>query len=82
MLLSGQKQPGQGDSVGRPATGKTPVQYVRIPQDDWDDFRAVAGRRAPALLRDFIRWYLRRPGAKMPERPSRKDVTAAVETDR
>lgn len=60
--------------MGRPRTGQTPLQHVRIPQNDWDDLRAVAGRRTPAILREFIRWYLRRPGAKLPERPSREDL--------
>jgi hypothetical protein len=27
------------------------------------------------VLREFIRWYLRRPGAKLPARPSRDELT-------
>lgn len=60
--------------MGRPKTGETPLQHTRVPQDDWDDLRAVAGRRASSVIREFIRWYLRRPGAKLPERPTREAI--------
>lgn len=58
------------DTVGRPATGQTPIRQIRIPDDEWDDLRKVAGRGHVRVLRDFIRWYLRRPGAKLPARPA------------
>lgn len=61
------------ESVSRPPTGKTPIQHVRIPDEDWGEFKAVAGRRGPSVLREFIRWYLRRPGAKLPVRPPAPD---------
>jgi hypothetical protein len=66
--------------AGRPATGKTPVRYIRIPDADWDDFRAVAGRDGPEALREFIQWYLRRPGAKLPARPSPEEIEALTGT--
>ena len=53
--------------MGRPATGKTPVQHIRIPGEDWDEFNEDG--RGATLVRDFIRWSLRRPGAKLPPRP-------------
>lgn len=79
MILYAQKPGGRGDNVGRPRTGQTPVQYIRIPQNDWDDLRAVAGRNAHGLVRQFIRWYLRRPGAKLPQRPAREDIDVLAE---
>lgn len=49
---------------------------VRIPDDEWVPFEAATravhpvgrGPRGP-VLREFIRWYMRRPGARLPERP-------------
>ncbi|MFI6856528.1 hypothetical protein [Streptomyces sp. NPDC050416] len=48
----------------------------RAPDDEWFPFgdatRAVhpEGRSPRAkVLREFMRWYMRRPGAKLPERP-------------
>ena len=78
MLLSSQKPAPEGEPVGRPRSGQMPIRYLRVPDADWDDLRSVAGRRAHAVIRDFIRWYLRRPGAKMPERPSREEIDAKL----
>ncbi|MFF4292182.1 hypothetical protein ACFY0N_00830 [Streptomyces vinaceus] len=50
----------------------------RAPRDEWDGFEAatktqaqhVAGKSPRGqVIREFIRWYLRRPGAKLPQRP-------------
>ncbi|WP_405580634.1 hypothetical protein [Streptomyces sp. NBC_01092] len=49
----------------------------RAPDDEWFPFgdatRAAhpENRRGPRaeVLREFMRWYMRRPGAKLPERP-------------
>jgi hypothetical protein len=51
-------------------TRGTPTRPIRIEPDLWDRFGLAAGQqgRSP-LIRDFIRWYLRMPGAKMPKRP-------------
>lgn len=57
------------EPMPRPATGETPIQHVRIPKDEWEEFKAVAGRKNASLVRQFIRWYLRKPGAKLPTRP-------------
>jgi hypothetical protein len=52
-----------------------PRQF-RVPDDEWLPFehatKAIhpAGRSPrAAVLREFIRWYMRRPGAKLPIRP-------------
>ncbi|MFF4388527.1 hypothetical protein ACFY0G_17370 [Streptomyces sp. NPDC001552] len=53
----------------------TPRKF-RAPDAEWEPFedatRAVHPEgRSPRgqVLREFIRWYMRRPGAKLPERP-------------
>lgn len=57
-------------NVARPKTGETPVRTLRVPDPDWSDFHKVTGRRLAGVVHQFVRWYLRRPGAKLPERPS------------
>lgn len=49
----------------------------RAPDDEWIPFEAATkvmhpeGRSPRArVLREFMRWYMRRPGAKLPERPA------------
>lgn len=53
-------------------TRGTPKQTIRIEPDLWRRFGDVAGDRA-LLLRAFIRWYVREPDAKMPQRPAGED---------
>jgi hypothetical protein len=69
------------DPVGRPATGQTPIRQIRIPDDEWDDLRKVAGHGHVRVLRDFIRWYLRRSGAKLPVRPGAEEIAKALEVE-
>ncbi|MFJ9771157.1 hypothetical protein ACIRVF_07930 [Kitasatospora sp. NPDC101157] len=50
----------------------TPPRQMRIPDDEWLPFgEATKSQEASRaeVVRDFIRWYLRRPGAKLPPRP-------------
>lgn len=50
---------------------------IRVPAaDEWEPFgeatkamRPVGRSPRTAVIREFIRWYMRRPGAKLPERP-------------
>ncbi|MET7756800.1 hypothetical protein ABZT27_19175 [Streptomyces sp. NPDC005389] len=49
---------------------------VRMPDEEWEPFLAATkvmhpDGRSPRgkVLREFVRWYMRRPGAKLPERP-------------
>ncbi|MEW2568405.1 hypothetical protein [Streptomyces sp. NPDC047070] len=53
-----------------------PQRKFRAPGDEWDPFLGATRAQHPegrsprgAVLRQFIRWYMRRPGAKLPERP-------------
>ena len=62
-------------AVARPKTGQTPVRTLRVGDPDWTDFHKVTGKNLAAVIWQFIRWYLRRPGAKLPERPSVEEIT-------
>lgn len=47
-----------------------PHRPIRIEDDLWDAAGDAAGvRKRSALVRDLLRWWLRVPGAKLPERP-------------
>jgi hypothetical protein len=60
-------------TIGRvPNQPKTPHRSVRVDDADWADLETVAARAGTdraKLIVAFIRWYLRRPGAELPERP-------------
>ena len=56
-----------------------PIQHVRAPDDDWADLDTASGGDRPEVVRAFIRWYLRRPGARLPERPAAQNWTAIRE---
>ncbi|MET9429788.1 hypothetical protein [Streptomyces sp. NPDC003036] len=49
---------------------KTQHRSVRIDDADWADLksRAPGGDRS-AAIKELLAWYLRRPGAELPERP-------------
>lgn len=45
---------------------------VRVPEEMWTAFRLAAdsaGTDRSALIRAFIAWYLKQPGAGLPKRP-------------
>ncbi|MFC8723680.1 hypothetical protein [Streptomyces bacillaris] len=51
-------------------------QRFRVPLADWVAFDEATRAQRPKgrgprgqVLREFMRWYMRRPGAKLPERP-------------
>lgn len=53
-----------------------PQRKFRAAADEWEPFGDAARSQHPEgrsprsrVLRDFMRWYMRRPGAKLPERP-------------
>jgi hypothetical protein len=52
-------------------------RQMRVPKSEWLPFDEATkaihpeGRGSRArVLREFMRWYMRRPGARPPERPS------------
>jgi len=62
-----------------PNAPKTPARQIRI-GDDWYDFDAGAkslDTERAAVIRELIAWYLREPGAKLPERPDRDVILEA-----
>jgi hypothetical protein len=47
-------------------------RMVRVPEAEWTDLDTAAKAQATnraRLINEFISWYLRRPGAKLPKRP-------------
>lgn len=79
MIRVTQKPPADvRTTVARPKTGQTPVRTLRMPDPDWPDMHAVTGRELASVIHQFVRWYLRRPGAKLPERPSVERIAESV----
>lgn len=84
------QKPGSDKSepMGRPATGKTPIQHVRAPKDEWDVYKGAAGlvgSDASKITREFVRWFTRQPGAQLPKRPTAEQIAEIMrerETDR
>jgi hypothetical protein len=61
--------------VSRAKDTHTTNRVIRVPDADWEDLGSVVGERHRAqLLREFIAWYLRRPKAALPKRPSEQDI--------
>lgn len=55
-----------------PNAPKTQHRSIRIPDDTWQPAMAKAkdaGTSAGELCREFLDWWLRKPGAKLPARP-------------
>jgi len=60
--------PGRMNAVD--ADKYAPIRAVRIEDELWDNLGSLVGpRKRSKLIREFIRWYLRMPGAKSPRRP-------------
>lgn len=50
----------------------TPRHAIRIPDDLWDragETAEATGTDRNAAIREFLRWFVREPGAQLPERP-------------
>lgn len=70
VTLINVRTPGTIERV--PDKPKTQHRSVRISDEDWADLEARAasqGADRAKVINQFIRWYLRRSGAKLPERP-------------
>ncbi|MFV2172391.1 hypothetical protein ACFHW2_11585 [Actinomadura sp. LOL_016] len=55
---------------------------VRFEQDEWEVSDKLArglGTNRAQILNQFLRWYLRKPGAKLPARPSAEAIAEAYE---
>ncbi len=64
-----------------PVTGRsgkgTARQTIRVDEDLWASFGAaceIVGLDRSAVLRAFMHWFARQPGAKMPKRPPVADA--------
>lgn len=66
--------------AGRPPTGQRfTVVSLRAVLGDWKDLNTLKAREAHAIARQLIAWYLRRPGAKLPQRPGIDEINAVTE---
>ncbi|MFE3577864.1 hypothetical protein [Streptomyces vinaceus] len=68
-----------------PNAAKTPTRPIRVDLEDWADFGEAAtamGTDRSAAFRAFMHWYLHRPGAKLPPRPTSSVITEVVEPAR
>lgn len=64
-----------GTIKGVPNSPGTQHRSVRVSNEDWADLLTAARRLGSdrgTVIKQFIRWYLRRPGAELPERPDAK----------
>jgi antitoxin component of RelBE/YafQ-DinJ toxin-antitoxin module len=55
-----------------PNQPKTPNRAVRVDDQVWDEAGQAAaemGTDRTKVINQFLRWYLRRSGAKLPARP-------------
>ena len=53
---------------------KTTRRQVGIDQPQWDRLEQLVGDRGRGdIIRRLVDWYLREPGAKLPERPHRAE---------
>lgn len=57
-------------------TSYDPQRKFRAPKTEWAPFEPASKAVHPTgrsprgrVIREFLRWYMRRPGAKLPERP-------------
>lgn len=61
-----------GVVVSRTKETHTTNRVVRL-GDEWDQLAETTGKRGrAAIIRQLVQWYLRYPGAKLPERPPRR----------
>jgi hypothetical protein len=66
------------DTIGRmPNAPRNKHRMVRFSRDDWHGLGWLAaklGKDRSTVLRELARWWMRVPGAKLPERPAVDDV--------
>ena len=55
-----------------------PHRPIRIEEELWKPFGELAGVRDRAeVIRQFVAWYIRKPGAKLPQRPAARRADPA-----
>ncbi|MEV4096944.1 hypothetical protein [Streptosporangium saharense] len=62
---------------GMPNQPRTQHRSIRVDDADWADLDAATeqmGTDRAKVINAYIRWYLRRPGARQPERPTREQL--------
>lgn len=62
----------RGDAAAEYQSPYDKPRRMRAPLDEWGGLGAstrAAGTTRARVLRELMRWYMRRPGAKLPERP-------------
>jgi hypothetical protein len=53
---------------------KTVRRQIALADPLWDRLGLLVGDRGRSeVIRSLVAWYLREPGAKLPERPARKE---------
>ncbi|MFF4417036.1 hypothetical protein ACFYY8_31330 [Streptosporangium sp. NPDC001559] len=59
---------------------RTPLRPIRVEEELWIEFGRLAGeRKRSTVIRDFIRWYIGAPGAKLPARPGEEKPKALAD---
>lgn len=60
----------------------TPIRPIRVEAALWEAFgRLVGPRNRSAVIREFIRWYVRERGAQLPKRPPSPEQARALGID-
>jgi hypothetical protein len=62
----------------------TPRQAFRVEPSLWETFgvaAALTGSDRATVLREFMRWFIRERGAKMPVRPAAAELEAGLLPD-
>ena len=68
--------------ISRAKDTHAPNRDIRM-RDAWDALAVAVGKRRRAeVILQLVRWYLRYPGAKQPERPTPEDAERAREHGR
>lgn len=64
--------------VSRAKETHTTNRVIRM-GDEWEDLAAVVGKRQRAAhIRALVQWWLREPGAKLPERLPRDQIEELI----
>lgn len=62
------KTPAKKKRPGRPATGKTPIRSIRVPDEMWERWKATAEKAGKGVTAWIIERCERRPTAELDPR--------------